>query len=114
MPPLSRAGIGLGARLKADDRALGFPEADISDDPFLCLGLRTPDKSAKPVERTVLVFGRHVALEVKLVEQRLLHYRPLAHHRRVPLCLEGLNQDFTPTATTTLSTKSEMTDTLCY
>ncbi|MGK9171009.1 hypothetical protein KXR53_32235 [Inquilinus limosus] len=60
----------------------------------------------EPVDRAEQVIGRDVPLEVERVEQRLLHHRPLAQHRCVLLCPGGLNQDFTPPATTIFSTRS--------
>ena len=35
----------------------------------------------KTIDRAQQVIGRNVTLEAELVEQRLLHHRPLAHHR---------------------------------
>ena len=35
------------------------------------------------VDRAQQVVGRNVTLQAELVEQRLLHHRPLAHHRHV-------------------------------
>ena len=42
----------------------------------------------EPVDRAQQVIGRHVPFEAELVEQRLLHHRPLAHHR-LNLPLQG-------------------------
>ena len=56
------------------------------------------------VDRAQQVIGRNVALDAELVEQRLLHHRPLAHHRHAPPFTGGLNQDFKPPATPTFST----------
>jgi hypothetical protein len=35
----------------------------------------------EPINRTKQVISRHVALQAELVEKRLLHHRPFAHHR---------------------------------
>ena len=39
----------------------------------------------EPVDRAKQVIGRDMPLDTELVEQRLLHHRPLAHHRRILL-----------------------------
>ena len=59
----------------------------------------------KPVDRAQQVIGRHVILDAEAIEQRLLHHRPLAHHRHVSACPRILNQDFMPTASGSFSTE---------
>ena len=51
----------------------------------------------EPVDRTQQVIARHMILDAEAVEQRLLHHRPLAHHRTVSAYLRitesGLQHD---------------------
>lgn len=58
------------------------------------------------VDRAQQMIGRNVTLDAELIEQRLLHHRPLAHHRRILRQSGGVNQDFEPPATPTFSTQS--------
>ena len=43
------------------------------------------------IKRAQQVVARDMAFEAELVEQRLLHHRPLAHHRRILQFQRGLN-----------------------
>ena len=44
--------------------------------------LAHPGQVDEAINRPEHVVHRHVSIEIKAVEQRLLQHRPLAHHRR--------------------------------
>jgi hypothetical protein len=63
-------------------------------------------KVDEPIDRAQHMIGWDVTLQAELVKQSFLHHSPFAHHPPVLQLRERLNQDFTPTATPTFSTKS--------